>query len=247
MSRNRKPRLRSQAAPVLSSLVDPIVLAPHHSRFAFLKRWNLALLAFLKPFGFWGIGAIALVDSAAIPMPLDAMVVNYVVNDHARAVLYCFMAALGSSIGSMLPYYFGRAGGELFLLKRINRQRYERLRDRFEKQEFLAILLPAMAPPPFPVKLFELAAGVFEMRPHVYFGAMFVGKFIRFMAVSFLILFFGRQILDSITGTFHDHLGVVLAVCGIVLLLIGVYVVRKIFDRRQGTKLPIEEDIADQS
>ena len=226
---------------MLLSLLDPSGLPPHHSRFAFLKRWNIALLGLLKPFGFWGIGAIALVDSAAIPMPLDAMVVNYVVNDHTKAVLYCFMAALGSSVGSLLPYYFGRAGGELFLLKRINRRRYEKLLARFEKQEFLAIMLPAMAPPPFPVKLFELAAGVFEMRPLVFLSAMFVGKFIRFTAVSFLILFFGRQILDSITGTFHDHLGLALAVCGIVLLVIGVYVVRKLFDRRRGTKFPVEE------
>ena len=229
--------------PVRFNLFDPVVPALHHSRFGLLKKWNLALLGLLKPLGFWGIGAIALVDSAAIPMPLDAMVVDYVANDHARALLYCFMAALGSALGSLLPYYFGRAGGELFLLKRINRQRYERLRDRFEKQEFLAIMLPAMAPPPFPVKLFELAAGVFEMRPVVFVAAMFVGKFIRFVAVSFLIIFFGQRILDSVTSTMHDHLGLALAVCGVLLLSLAIYVVRKLFDRRKGAKFPVEEDL----
>ncbi len=213
-----------------------------HGKFGWLKRWNLALLALLKPLGFWAIGIVALVDSAAIPMPLDPMVVDYVANDHARAVLYCAMAALGSALGSLLPYYLGRAGGELFLLKRINRQRYEKLRDRFEKQEFLAIMLPAMAPPPFPVKLFELAAGVFEMRPLVYFAAIFVGKLVRFVVVSFLIIFFGERILASITGTMHHHLGLALGICGVVLLVLAMYVVRKLFDRRRGIKLPIEEE-----
>ena len=108
------------------------------------------MLAALKPLGVWGIGALAVIDSAAIPVPIDALLIDYVANDHRRFLLYCFMAALGSAIGSLLPYYLGRAGGELFLLKRINRQRYEQLRDRFEKQEFLGIMIPAMMPPPMP-------------------------------------------------------------------------------------------------
>jgi membrane protein YqaA with SNARE-associated domain len=223
--------------------VDSAVAAvPHHSRFGFLVKWNLALLALLKPLGVWGIGIIAVIDSAAIPMPLDPMVLDYVSADHARAILYCLMAAFGSAVGSLLPYYLGRAGGEIFLLKRINRERYEKLRDRFEKQEFLAIMLPAMAPPPFPVKLFELAAGVFEMRPLAYFSAIFVGKFVRFIVVSVLIIFFGKRIVHTIQATFHHHLGLMLAGCGIVLLLLAAYVIRKLFDRRRGIKFPVEEE-----
>ncbi len=116
------------------------------------------MLAALKPLGVWGIGGLAVIDSSTIPVPIDALLIDYVANDHKKFLLYCFMAALGSAVGSMLPYYLGRAGGELFLLKRINRQRYEQLRDRFEKQEFLAIMVPAMMPPPMPVKLFEFAS-----------------------------------------------------------------------------------------
>ena len=216
-------------------------LAPHHSKFAFLNKWNLALLAFLKPLGIWGVCGLAIVDAGAIPMPLDPLVMDYVVNDHARAVLYCFMAALGSAIGSLVKYYVGRAGGELFLLKRINRQRYEALRDRFERQEFLAIMLPAMAPPPFPVTLFELAAGVFEMRVGWYFSAMFLGKFVRFTVVSFLVIFFGKRIVHTVTSAFHQHLGLVVAVVGLVLILLGVWVVRKLFDKRRGVSFPVEE------
>ncbi len=223
-------------------VADTVAVVPHHSRFGFLMKWNLALLAFLKPLGIWGIGAIALIDSAAIPMPLDPMVIDYVAQDHARAVLYCLMAAFGSALGSLLPYFLGRAGGELVLLKRINRQRYEKLRDRFEKQEFLAILLPAMAPPPFPVKVFEFAAGVFEMRLGWYIGAIFLGKFIRFTVVSFLIIFFGHRIVASAMGTLHHHFGVMVGACGLLLLVLAVVVIRRLFDRRRGVKFPVEEE-----
>ena len=200
------------------------------------------MLAVLKPLGVWGIGALALIDSSTVPVPIDALLIDYVAQDHKRFLLYCFMAALGSAIGSMLPYYLGRAGGELFLLKRINRQRYEQMRDRFEKQEFLAIMVPAMMPPPMPVKLFEFAAGVFEMKPLWFFSAILVGKFIRFLIWAIITITYGPAILHTITRTIHEHRDYVLVTSGIVIVLIVVYVMRKVFDGRRGTSLPVEED-----
>jgi membrane protein YqaA with SNARE-associated domain len=208
---------------------------------ALLQKWNVVMLAALKPLGVWGIGALAVIDSAAIPVPIDALLIDYVANDHKRFLLYCFMAALGSAIGSLLPYYLGRAGGELFLLKRINRQRYEQMRDRFEKQEFLAIMVPAMMPPPMPVKLFEFAAGVFEMKSLWFFTAILLGKFVRFLIWAIITITYGPAILHTITRTLHRHLGYVMGVSGIILVLLLVYVLRKVFDRRRGTSLPVEE------
>jgi membrane protein YqaA with SNARE-associated domain len=212
------------------------------SPIALLHKLNLAMLAALKPLGVWGIGGLAIIDSTSIPMPIDALLIDYVAHDHARFLLYCFMAALGSAIGSLLPYYLGRAGGELFLLKRINRERYEQLRDRFEKQEFLAIMVPAMMPPPMPVKLFEFAAGVFEMKPIWFISAIFVGKFVRFLIWAIITITYGPTILHTITRTLHRHLGYVMGASGIVIVLLLVYVLRKVFDRRRGTTLPVEED-----
>ncbi len=200
------------------------------------------MLAVLKPFGVWGIGALAVIDSSTIPVPIDAMLIDYVANDHRRFLLYCFMAALGSAIGSLLPYYLGRAGGELFLLKRINRQRYEQLRDRFEKQEFLAIMVPAMMPPPMPVKVFEFAAGVFEMKPAWFFSAILAGKFVRFLIWAIITITYGPTILHAMTRAMHAHLGYVLGVGGAALGLLAVYVVRRVFDGRRGTRLPVEEE-----
>ena len=64
-------------------------------------------------------------------------------------------------------------------MKRINRGRFEQLRDRFEKQEFLAMMIPSILPPPTPWKLFVIAAGVFEMRLSTFLLAVFVGRVIR--------------------------------------------------------------------
>jgi membrane protein YqaA with SNARE-associated domain len=199
------------------------------------------MLAAMKPFGAWGIGALAVVDSAAVPLPIDAALIYYVVQDHKKFLLYCFMAAFGSAIGSLLPFFIGRAGGELFLLKRINRKRYEQLRDRFERQEFLALMIPAMMPPPMPVKLFEFAAGVFEMRTVSYFCAILLGKFIRFLVWAIITILYGPQIVHTIVEAMHEHIRYILGGAGVVILLIAIWVTRKIFDRRKGLQLPVED------
>jgi membrane protein YqaA with SNARE-associated domain len=207
-----------------------------------LLKANAWLLAVLKPLGVFGVLIVSIIDSSSLPMPLDAMVVEYVVRDHSKFLIYCFVAALGAAIGSLLPYYLGRAGGELFLLKRINRDRYEQLRDRFEKQEFLAIMIPAMMPPPFPVKIFELAAGVFEMKPLWFFSALLLGKFVRFVVVSLIIMVYGPAIFHTMIRTLHHHQDWMMVAVAVLILLLVIYVMRKVFDRRRGTSLPVEEN-----
>lgn len=197
----------------------------------------------MKPLGVWGVGGLALIDSALIPIPvsMDGVVIGYVANNHQKFLLYCIVAAAASAIGSLVPFLIGRAGGELFLLKRINRERYERMRDRFENQEFVAILIPAMLPPPTPLKLFEFAAGVFEMKAIPFSLAIFCGKMIQFVVCSLLTIWFGPALIHSLRRAMHQHLGVVIGFALFALLLVLFYVVRKIFDRRRGMQLPVEE------
>ena len=152
---------------------------------------NLVLLPFLAKYGIWGVGAVALLDSSTIPVPMDAILALYVWNNKGQFWLYCLLAAVGSAIGGLLPYGLGRAGGELFLLKRVNRQRYEEMRRRFERQEFLAMMIPSMLPPPTPWKAFVFAAGVFEMRVLPFMLAVFCGRMVRWLVLSLLVLKLG--------------------------------------------------------
>jgi len=211
-----------------------------------LHKINAVLLATLKPMGIWGLGGLALIDSGLFPLPttMDGVVIGYVAADHRKFLLYCLMAAAASAVGSLIPYYVGRAGGEIFLLKRINRVRYEQIRDRFERQEFLAIMFPAMMPPPMPIKLFEFAAGVFEMKPVPFVTAIFVGKFVQFLACALITIFYGPEIAHTARHAVHEHFNIVMALVSAVGLLFVVYVLRKLFDSRRGTPFPAEEDDA---
>ena len=212
---------------------------------AFLHKFSAILLTVLKPLGIWGVAGLALIDSALIPIPvsMDGVIIGYVATNHQRFLLYSVVAAAASAIGSLVPFFIGRAGGELFLLKRINRDRYERIRDRFERQEFLAIMIPAMLPPPTPLKLFEFAAGVFEMKALPFILAIFCGKLTQFLVCSLLTIWFGPALIHSLRHVLHQHLDLVIGVALAALLWLVFYIIRKVFDRRKGLPLPVEEEI----
>jgi membrane protein YqaA with SNARE-associated domain len=179
-----------------------------------VAKWKLVLLPFLAKLGIWGIGAVALLDSSSIPVPMDLILAGYVWANKSQFWVYCLLASVGSAIGGLVPYGLGRAGGELFLLKRVNRERFERMRTRFERQEFLAMMIPSMLPPPTPWKAFVFAAGVFEMRVLPFMLAVFCGRMVRWLVLSLLVLKLGPDAVDAVT---HHRIALMAIVGGIAL------------------------------
>jgi membrane protein YqaA with SNARE-associated domain len=188
-----------------------------------------AMVAALKLLGAWGVLITTMLDACAFAIPVDPIIAGIVYASPRKAWLYCLMAALGSAIGSLIPYALGRAGGELFLLKRINEAKLKRIRDRFERQEFLALMVPAMLPPPTPFKLFVFSAGVFEMKVPQFLLAIFSGRLVRFGVLAVLTVIFGPQIVARTKDMFAHHPSL-LILTGIAVVVIGYLVYRLLRD-----------------
>src|ERR1051325_3435725 len=148
----------------------------------------------MKALGIWGVFVISFADSALLGMPVDFIVATYVYQDRKRMLLYVAMAALGSALGSIPLYIIGYLGGEKVLRKRISETRFLKIHASFEQHEFWALMFPGMLPPPMPFKIFVLGAAVFEMNFWHFLGAIFAGRFVRFLVLSLLCFSFGPQI-----------------------------------------------------
>jgi membrane protein YqaA with SNARE-associated domain len=159
----------------------------------------------LKVFGVWGVFVIAFADSALLGMPVDAIVAAYVYQDRKRMLLYIVLASLGSALGSVPLYILGYLGGEKVLRKRISEERFLKIHNSFERHEFWALMLPGMLPPPTPFKAFVLGAAVFEMRFSHFLGAIFAGRFVRFLVLALLTLWFGPRIVGLAATIFRQH------------------------------------------
>ena len=170
-----------------------------------LKRYTVWILGLMKLLGFWGVFVIAFADSALLGMPVDFVVATYVYQDRKRMLLYVAMAALGSALGSVPLYIIGYLGGEKVLRKRISEERFLKIHRSFEQHEFWALMFPGMLPPPMPFKIFVLGAAVFEMRFRDFLIAIFAGRFVRFLVLSVLVLWFGPQIVGLFGGAVKRH------------------------------------------
>ena len=192
--------------------------------FRLAREWQFVILPALAKLGIAATFVVAVLDSSSIPVPIDAFLAVYIWGDKSHFWLYPLLAAAGSAIGGLVPYWIGRAGGELFLLNRIDRKKFEKLRLHFERQEFLAVMIPSMLPPPTPWKVFVFSAGVFEMRTVPFMLAVFVGRLIRWLVLAVLVIRFGPGAVGLVA---HHARALVLVVLGLAVLGFGIWWWRK--------------------
>jgi membrane protein YqaA with SNARE-associated domain len=187
-----------------------------------LARYTAWILGLMKVLGMWGAFVIAFADSALLGMPVDFVVATYVYQDRRHMLIYVAMASLGSALGSIPLYIIGYLGGEKVLRKRISEERFLKIHRSFEQHEFWALMFPGMLPPPTPFKIFVLGAAVFEMKWRDFLIAIFAGRFVRFLVLSVLVLWFGPQIVGLFGGVFRRHWiwVVTLLACGLCLWLV---------------------------
>jgi uncharacterized membrane protein YdjX (TVP38/TMEM64 family) len=87
-------------------------------------------------------------------------------------------------------------------------------------------MFPGMLPPPMPFKIFVLGAAVFEMRFRDFLGAIFLGRFVRFLVLSLLVLWFGPQIVELFAGVLKRHW---IWLVGVIVAGVCVWLVRRLW------------------
>ncbi len=179
------------------------------------------LQAALIGFGGLGVLVIALMDAALIPLPggPDVVVMALAHHNHAMAPAYVIAAIAGSAIGSLLPYFIGLKGGQA-ALRRFSPQKRARVQDLIDRYDVWALLLAAVLPPPFPLKLFLLSAGAFRMRLWRFTMAMVVGRGVRFTLEAWMAVSYGEQAAD-IFKQHYPKIGLGLAAAIIIIFLLN--------------------------
>jgi membrane protein YqaA with SNARE-associated domain len=153
------------------------------------------LYGFALGLGAPGLFVVAFLDSSFVPLPQinDILVVLMVREHKAWMPLYVVMATLGSITGCYVIYYLAARGGEAFIRKRIKPGNIDRTLAMYRRHGLLALMVPALLPPPAPFKLFVLAAGVAEIRPVQFVVALAVARGARYLALGILAVYYGDR------------------------------------------------------
>jgi membrane protein YqaA with SNARE-associated domain len=186
--------------------------------------------AFALLIGGPGLFAIAFLDSSVLSLPeiVDLLLIVMTARQPNRMVYYAFMSTVGSIAGCLLVYYLALKGGETFLRKRLQGRRVDRVMRLTRRYGGLALLVPALLPPPAPFKPFVLMAGVGAVPIRTFVGAIAVGRGIRYFGEGLLAIWWGEVAIDYVRQN-EQIVGFILA--GLAVFGIAGYIVWKIRTR----------------
>ena len=151
--------------------------------------------AFALSIGGPGLFLVAFLDSSFLSLPEinDLLVVAVVIQQKELMLYYATMATLGSVVGCLVLYWFGRRGGGTLVRRRFGGAKMERAMELSNRYGVLAVGMPAILPPPAPFKIFVLLAGVAAVPIWQFVATIAVARGFRYVVVGMLAVRFGND------------------------------------------------------
>ena len=194
-----------------------------------LQKVMAWLLPIAEQLGAPGLAIIAFLDSSFLSLPQvgDALIVALTIQHPERWMLYSAATTIGSTAGCFVLYSIARRGGDAFLRRRFSEEQIERGLGLFRRYGLLAVIVPAILPPPTPFKIFVLLAGLAGVRPVAFIVGIAIGRGFRFGGEGWLAYRYGAQATQYI----NDNLATASVIVAAVVLVLGVIVI--LFRRRR--------------
>ena len=182
-----------------------------------MKSFTAWIYGFAAAIGGPGLFAIAFLDSsfASLRQINDILVVLMVTQNKAWMLYYAAMATTGSVAGCYTIYYLAKKGGDTFLRKRLRSGHAERALAVYRRYGLLALVVPALLPPPAPFKLFVLMAGVADVPPGRFVAAVALARGARYTGLGLLAIWYGDVALELMRTRGRD---VALGLVGLIVV-----------------------------
>jgi len=166
-----------------------------------------------------GTAGLAPLDSSRLFFaPMDIETAVAILRHHSEIVwLLPFIATACSMIAAGMVFWIGRKIGANGLEHWISPGVLESARREVRHKGAVALVLPALLPPPFPLLPFVLACGALSVSATRFFIMFGTLRLVRFSVLTALVWFYGRQILNAVqTGTLKTVVAVF-----VVLIVVG--------------------------
>src|SRR5687768_2639653 len=158
-----------------------------------------------------------------LPFGVDAVVIYLAARDEGLFWLYPLLATAGSVLGAGATFWIGKKAGDAGLERYIPERRLERIRCRVRDSGAVAMAIPALLPPPFPLTPFILTCGALDVNPWRFFGTFGAVRLLRFGAEAVLARIYGRGILRVLqSDTFQMVVAgfIVIAIVGTIVSVV---------------------------
>jgi membrane protein YqaA with SNARE-associated domain len=136
--------------------------------------------------------ALSFSESSFFIIPPEVMLIPLGLADPKMSLWYGALATIASVCGAAFGYWIGQKGGKPILRKLFSEKKVETVKTLFQKYDTKAIFVSAFTPIPF--KVFTISAGAFDLKFKNFLITSLVGRGVRYMLISALILLFGDSI-----------------------------------------------------
>ena len=165
-----------------------------------MRHLTQVLLAMFWKFGGLGLVVLGILDSSFLFAPLgnDLLVVAMTARKHSVPLMlyYAATSTIGSVIGCLLVDVILRKAGEKGLEKHLPKKRLDYVKRKVTDNAAWALVIAAIAPPPFPFTPFVMAAAALQYPRRRMMAVIGAARMFRFTALGVLALFFGKRILQ---------------------------------------------------
>jgi membrane protein YqaA with SNARE-associated domain len=177
------------------------------------------IAAYLGTLGAFGVFAVAALDATFVPMPggVDAVTLFLSHQTPAHWWLYAAAATLGSVLGCVVLYRISRRAGRR-ALARFSEPRQRRVKELIERYDVLAVVVASLLPPPFPLKLFVVSAGVFRFPLLRFTAAIAAGRAFRFALEAYLAARYGDR-AKELFAHYYPYVALVVAALVVVFFV----------------------------
>ena len=197
---------------------------------SYFKSLATKLGGVLALYGGWGLFALSFLDSSFVPLPVfnDLSLMLLAGQHPRRAFLYASLSTAGSVLGTFALYSLAR-GGARFIWRESTPRAVARSERWLKQNDFVALLVASLLPPPAPMKAFVLTAGVLRVDAARFLAAMLLGRGLRFGVGAWL----GARYGGRAEAYLRQNLGWVSWLA--VILVVGIAVLyRRLGWRRPG-------------
>ena len=163
-----------------------------------LPHWLAKIVAVM---GGGGLFLVAFFDSSVLSFPFipDALVISLSAQKPARMPYYAAMAAIGSLAGCIWLYLLAKKGGEAYFHRHGGKAALK-AKQWVDSNAFLSVFIPGILPPPFPFKVFVLAAGVFQVPLRTFILALLLARGLHYAIEGILAVRYGNAVLFFLTA-----------------------------------------------
>ena len=202
--------------------------------------WARSLIGLFLKIGPFGPFLLEAFDSSFFYVPLanELLLFALIHGDGSASswmwVVYAVSGAAGTVAGVFLLDLVMRRVGAGGVERLVGKHRFGKLKNKIERNTGWVVFVASMLPPPFPFRFTMMTASSLQCSRGRMLVSVFAGRFVRFAAEAFLILYFGRRFLDFMNSDAFNYVVYALTLVAVAGSAVTIY--RLFWSRQAGEK-----------